>query len=199
MFDKQSYEDQSFTELVHEEALIEGIEFQDCSFSKCTFTGTTFKSCKFKDCTFVDCDLSLAKVDYSTFKGVIFEKSKLVGINWALASWDSNGLLPLLNPISFVECVLNYSSFTGLELESLQIEKCTANEVDFSEANLEKSSFQGTDLSGSIFRNTRLTEANFIEATNYAINPEVNIIKQAQFSIPEAMSLLYSMDIEIIE
>ena len=199
MFDQQSYENDSFTELVIEEELIEGVEFQECTFSKCTFTGSTFKSCKFKDCTFVDCDLSLIKVDYSSFNAVSFEKSKLVGINWAVASWDLDGLLKLQNPVSFSECVVNYSSFIGLELEGLQIKKCTANEVDFSEANLEKSSFQGTELTGSIFRNTNLTEANFVGAANYAINPDLNTIKKAKFSIPEAMSLLYSMDIEIVE
>jgi hypothetical protein len=34
-------------------------------------------------------------------------------------------------------------------------------------------------------------------ARNYHINPETNTLSDARFSLPEAMSLLYAMDIRL--
>jgi hypothetical protein len=34
---------------------------------------------------------------------------------------------------------------------------------------------------------------------NYRIDPGQNILKQARFSLPEAMSLLHSMDIVLVD
>ncbi|KAA3648090.1 MAG: pentapeptide repeat-containing protein [Chloroflexi bacterium] len=199
MFDQQFYEDQQFKDLVIENEIIEDVDFQDCSFTKCTFTETSFRACKFRGCSFSDCDLSLVRVDHSAFKGVTFENCRVIGINWPTASWGSKEDFVLVKPIVFFKCVLNYSSFVGLELEGLRLEKCIAKEVDFSEANLSQANFQHTDFLESSFRNTDLTEADFVDAKNYMIDPSTNTIKKARFSIPEAMALLYSMDIEIIE
>jgi uncharacterized protein YjbI with pentapeptide repeats len=67
--------------------------------------------------------------------------------------------------------------------------------VDFSDANLEKADFRGTDLEKSIFRNTDISGANFVGAKNYYISPQYNRLKGAKFSLPEAMSLLYGLEI----
>jgi len=40
-----------------------------------------------------------------------------------------------------------------------------------------------------------LTEADLSKARNYLIDPGLNQLKKAKFSLPEAMSLLYNMDI----
>ena len=93
--------------------------------------------------------------------------------------------------------MLNYSVFIGLQLDNLQLEKCIAREVDFSDAGLKKAAFTGTDLQNAIFRNTDLSESNFVGALNYAISPQLNKLKGAKFSLPEAVSLLYGLDIII--
>ena len=95
--------------------------------------------------------------------------------------------------------MINHGTFIGLELKAIQIKNCIAHEVDFREADLSKANFEGTDLSGSLFNNTNLTEADLGQARNYQIDPGMNILKQAKFSLPEAMGLLYSMDIVIEE
>ena len=74
---------------------------------------------------------------------------------------------------------------------------CSAIDVDFRESDLSKADFTGTDLSDSLFLGTDLTEANFRRARNYHIDPGKNNITGAKFSLPEAMSLLYSMDIDL--
>jgi len=71
--------------------------------------------------------------------------------------------------------------------------------VDFREADLAKTNFDGTDLSESLFLNTNLSKADFSGAKNYAISPEKNTLKGAKFSLPEAMSLLFNLDLVLMD
>ena len=125
-----------------------------------------------------------------------FEKSKLLGINWTQADWSSASFSHF---VGFFDCVISHSTFIGLELTGIQIKNCVAHEVDFREVDLSKANFKGTDLAKSLFGNTNLTEADLSQAKNYQIDPGNNQLKQAKFSLPEAMALLYSMDIVIQE
>jgi uncharacterized protein YjbI with pentapeptide repeats len=69
--------------------------------------------------------------------------------------------------------------------------------VDFSECDLTKSSFSDTDLMNSVFNRTILKEADFITASNYIIDPEVNNIRKAKFSLDSVAGLLSKYDISI--
>ena len=84
-------------------------------------------------------------------------------------------------------------------MTGIEIRDCVAMDVDFREADLSHSDFGGTDLSESLFRHTDLTEADLSRARNYHIDPSENVLRQARFSLPEAMSLLHSMDIVLVE
>ncbi len=72
-------------------------------------------------------------------------------------------------------------------------------DVDFRETDLAQANFKGTDLADSLFVATDLTEADLSQARNYRIDPSQNIVKKAKFSLPEAMSLLYGLDIVLVE
>ena len=50
-------------------------------------------------------------------------------------------------------------------------------------------------MDNSILVDTDLSRANLSKARNYQIDASQNVLKGARFSLPEAMSLLYSMDI----
>jgi uncharacterized protein YjbI with pentapeptide repeats len=67
--------------------------------------------------------------------------------------------------------------------------------VNFNEADLTRGVFTRTDFLNSVFSSTNLTQADFRKAFNYGIDFNFNILKKAQFSLPEAMSLLTSLDI----
>ena len=71
--------------------------------------------------------------------------------------------------------------------------------MDFREADLTNADFSGSDLGQSLFLNTNLSEADLSTARNYHIAPEHNVLKGARFSLPEAMSLLFNMDIVLVE
>jgi len=198
-FQEDTYQEDVFRDIDIDGGEVRGITFGQCTFEKCSFREVVFKFCKFKDCTFVNCDLSLMRVDQSAFAGIHFEDCKLAGVDWTQAAWGNKDALILKKGMGFTRCVLNYATFIGLALEKFTLKDCTAQEVDFSEAKLVGADFRGTDLAKSQFRHTDLTGADFRGARNYTIPPDMNTINNSKFSMPEAMSLLYSMDIVIDE
>lgn len=188
----KKFNDQIITGLKVDQAQILSSEFVDCVFEECSLVETEIKNCRFVNCSFIRCDLSLAKVPESVFSSIRFEDSKIVGIDWTLAEWPST---LLGKPLQFLKSTLNHSTFIGLSLEGVQFIDCAVVNVDFREADLSGADFSGTNLSESLFIHTKLKDADLSQARNYSINPGFNQLQGAKFSLPEAMSLLYNMDI----
>ncbi|MBU0570367.1 pentapeptide repeat-containing protein [Patescibacteria group bacterium] len=65
------------------------------------------------------------------------------------------------------------------------------------DSNFVNVSFTNTDFEKSVFSKTNLAKANFNGAKNYYIDVRQNNIKKAHFSLPEALSLLNSLDVII--
>ncbi len=192
----REYSGETFKGLEYGAVNIAGTQFLNCAFVRCRFHGTRLKDCRFHDCVFRDCDLNLVEVDGSAFRDVSFEQSKVMGINWTQAAWREAGFL---NSIAFTDCVLNYSTFIGLELHGLRISGCVARDVDFAEADLIGADFKNTDFTSSRFLHTNLSQADFTGAYNYAIDASINTLSKAKFALPEARALLYSLDIILVE
>lgn len=190
--DAQEYFDQTFDKVhLGPDEILNG-KFTDCVFSQCSFETAILSNCRFSNCLFQQCNLNLVKLPGSSFPATRFEKSKLLGVDWTQANWSTSGFDSL---VRFDECVISHSTFIGLALKRIRITNCIANEVDFRDADLSNADFTGTDLDRSIFGNTNLTEADLSQARNYMVDPSKNRLKHAKFSMPEAMALLYSMDI----
>ena len=195
-FAQNDYESLGFKNLELPIQQFSGKEFSNCSFSQCNFNETAFLKCKFRLCTFKDCDLNLVHLEGCSFMNTHFEFSRLMGINWAITDLNQS---KLTSPLKFTNCVLNYSTFMGLNLKKLEIVECVARDVDFSEANLCEADFKGTDFTGSRFWHTDLTGADLSKAKNYTIPAHLNTLKKTKFSFPEAMSLLYNLDIDLLD
>ena len=181
--------DLSFEEII-------ATNFESCIFSDCYFTESLFDKCKFVECQFIKCNLSVINPGYSKFLDVTFDQCKLVGVDWTKAAWSS---FVVSSPISFYRCILNDSSFFGLKLEEISIEECKAHDVDFREGNFSDANFTYTDFTNSLFNRTNLIGADFTEATNYNIDIYLNEIKRAKFSRLEAIRLLDSLEIELLD
>ncbi len=177
---------ESFTEVI----------FENCIFQQCNFSDARFYKCKFVDCVFTASNLSNIKVDYSKFFDTRFTESKLVGVDWTKADWPR---FNFTSPISFNECIINDSSFFGLVLSELELEHCKARDVDFRNGDFTQAKFSYTDFTNSLFMKTNLREADFSEAENYDIDIFNNEIKAARFSRHEAVRLLNSLDIELVD
>ena len=194
--DQQNYIEQHFIDLELTEGELASKQFDDCYFTDCNFSHTKFSRCKFYQCKFYNCNLSMLDITGSSFFEVVFENCKAIGINWIKAAWPQ---IKLNSPLQFTRCTLNDSTFFGLGLKEIILTECIAHDVDFREADCSEADFSHTDFSNSLFNQTNLTKANFIEATNYRINVFYNQIKKAKFSLLEAVNLLKSFDVELVD
>lgn len=181
----------AFDSVVYEEQHVRYRMFDSCTFTKSNLKGCLFEHCKFENCTFDDCDLSLVKFRNTSFNRVTIKNSKAIGILW----YTVNDPLDLY----FENAKINFSSFWKKNLKKIRFMNCMAEEVDFSECNLVQADFTGTDLMNAKFFQTDLSQANFVGAANYLIDPQVNKLKKAKFSLPEALSFLSVLGITIVE
>jgi fluoroquinolone resistance protein len=193
---EKSHADQLFESLHLASRLITASEFRDCTFSGCSLVESVFSGCRFVNCHFRGCDLSLVQVPGTAFSGTRFEESKVIGVDWTRADWAG---VRLGKPISFLRCAISHSTFIGLDLRGIAIRDCAAVNVDFREADLRDADLGGTDLSESLFCNTDLSGADLRGARNYHIAAGQNTLQGARFSLPEALSLLYGLDIILTE
>lgn len=177
---------ESFTEVI----------FENCTFENCNFSDIRFYKCKFVDCLFISSNLSNVKIDYSKFFDVSFNDSKMVGIDWTKADWPR---FAFTSPLKFNNCIINDSSFFGLNLSEIELKHCKAQDVDFRNGNFSKAHFNFTDFTSSLFMKTNLREANFCDAENYTIDIFNNDIKGAIFSRLEALRLLDCLNIELVD
>lgn len=194
--DKNEYWSESFKNKDFSNLEINAKEFDGCTFENCDFSETTFKRCNFVDCEFISCNLSIVNIDYCKFSDVVFRDSKLIGINWTKVAWPS---VIFSAPFSFYKCILNDSSFYGLSLQGLVLEECKAHHVDFRQADFSNANFSYSDLTGCVFSKTNLTSADFSEALNYDIDIFNNTLKKAKFSRFEAVRLLDSLEVELVD
>lgn len=194
MFNEDEYYGETFADMEFAQKELAFVRFYDCTFRNCDFGDTVFKGCKFSGCAFESCNLNFMKLTDSEYRDVRFVKSRLVGVNWTEADWPRTAGRALL---SFDQCTVSHSTFIGLRLPKTKMTDCMAKNVDFRDADLTESDFGGSELSESLFGDTILVGADFRRATDYAINPTDNRIQKAKFSLPEATSLLYNMDIQL--
>jgi fluoroquinolone resistance protein len=165
-------------------------EYDNCLFKGCNFSDSNLSDIVFSECRFEDCNFSLANLNNTSLKDVTFDACKLTGIRFS----DCNDFLLELH---FEECALNLASFFKLDLKGTVFKNCLLSEADFSETNLTEATFENCDLHNAFFERTNLNKADLRTAYNYAIDPELNSITKARFSLSGVSGLLLKYDIEI--
>jgi fluoroquinolone resistance protein len=171
-------------------------EFENCTFEPCDFIDAAFEQCEFHDCVFKSYNSSLTKLNGSKFQNFRFAECKLIAGDFTKAHWRG---VNLGSPFKFEECLLNSASFFGLKQGKLILKNCRVHYVDFRDCNLEEGSFEGTYFSASLFHHTLLKKANFRGAVNFDINVKTNTLTGAIFSKFEALQLLESLEINLID
>jgi len=176
--------------------IIKNVEFEECTFISCNFSETLFCSSRFIDCRFENCNLSVMKLTSSMLSGCEFISSKMIGIDWTMCDWLS---LLSSEPLRFKKCILNDSNFYGLTQDRIEIKECSAKELDFRSGSFKNADFSSSDFRGALFGDTHLDYANFSDATNTNIDLKNNHLKGAIFSQLEALYLLESMGIVLVD
>jgi fluoroquinolone resistance protein len=183
-------EEKKFEHINFAEQLLAKGEYDNCSFINCDISNTDLSEIKFTECTFTGCNLSLAKLVKTAFREVKFKDCKLLGLHFEHCS--EFGL-----QVGFDNCLLNHSSFYKTKMKKTVFKNSQLQEVDLTECDLTGSVFDNCDLMNATFENTIIEKADLSTAYNYSIDPEMNRIKKARFSLTGVMGLLDKYDIEI--
>jgi uncharacterized protein YjbI with pentapeptide repeats len=165
-------------------------EYENCIFNECNFSEKDLADFKFTDCKFNDCNFSLAKLKNTAFRDVKFKGCKMLGLRFDTC--NDFGL-----SFSFDDCQLNHSSFYKAKIKKTVFKNTQLEEVDFAEAELSNSVFDNCNLARAVFDNTVLEKADFRTSYHYSIDPAINRIKKAKFSLLGISGLLDKYDIEI--
>ena len=165
-------------------------DYEDCTFNSCDLSNLNLSGLHFTECEFFGCNMSMVKLAKTTFNDVKFTECKLVALHFE----DCN---EFLFSVSFDQCQLTLSSFYKRKLKNTIFKNSTLLEVDFTEADLTGSVFDHCDLAMATFENTILEKADFRTSFHYTINPELNRIKKARFSMAGIAGLLSKYDIEV--
>ena len=164
--------------------------YENCTFIHCSFTNADLSNIRFIECVFNDCDLSNAKLHRTTFNDIKFIGCKLLGLHFENCS-------EFLFTVFFENCTIDFSSFYKRSLKKTAFINSSVKEVDFTGADLTGSTFDNSDLAKVLFENTILEKADLRNAYHYSIDPEINRIKKAKFSVAGIAGLLTKYDILI--
>lgn len=190
------YFEKTFNKLDLSSSFTEHVNFEECAFNHCNFTSARLSHCKFTHCTFNHCNFSVAEIVGTRFYEVDFNECKLSGVDWTRAQWPTFNLDPELR---FSKCLLTNAAFFGLTLQGIKMDECILHEVDLRECDLAGAEIIGCDLAGSLFHNTDMRGADFTDSWDFNIDVMHNRVAQAKFSRLEALALLESLGIELVD
>lgn len=165
-------------------------EYDNCIFENCNFEGVHASNIQFLECQFINCNFSNTIVKTMSFKEVLFDNCKMIGVKFTECD-------PFLLQLKFNSCQLDYSSFYQLNIPTTNFINCSLKEVDFTEANMQQVIFESCNLQGAIFSETNIEQADFTTASQFTIDLENNKIKKAKFSKNNIIGLLQKYQIQI--
>ncbi len=166
-------------------------EFYKCRFEGCIFPDTADSIYEFHECVLFNIDLSSMNIDNYIFDNVTFEESRLTGVNFSRVNH-------FLFAVNFDRCMLDYAVFEKNNLKNSVFNKCSLKEACFIESNLKSAQFIECDLADALFERSDIENADFSTAENYFIDLNINKVKGAKFSLPEAANLLMKYNIKIV-
>lgn len=130
-----------------------------------------------------------------SFTEETFEDCRLQEIEWAPLM--SNGTFP--DPINTLkECSLKYNTFT--EMNFNRFDFSDGNEIVgsmFAKCEMQLANFKGVELHETEFYQCDLRKADFRDAAGYKVDILGSRLKDAKFSLPEAVNLLADLKIKL--
>lgn len=190
MDDTVTHQNKVFSKVDYMGKKLRNRAFVKCEFLGCSFNKSDLRHNSFEDCHFTQCDFSMAEVDGAGFRNVEFIGCKILGVNFSRCSKFALSL-------AFTDCNLDYSNFFGTKLRKTIFNNCRLKEVEFTEADLTASVFSKCDLSLARFSNSILEKTDFRTASNFIVDPSINRVKKAKFSVFNLTGLLSKYDLDI--
>lgn len=184
------YGKETFSKIDYSDKELSGKEFNACTFAHCNFLNSNLSHNEFTNCYFDTCNLSMAMLEHTKLDNAQFINCKIMGVDFSKCS-------DFLFSASFSKCTLDFTQFLGKNLKKIKFEDCSMKEANFTESNLTDAALINCDLSRTVFYRTTLIKADFRTSYNYTIDPELNRIKNAKFSMNGVLGLLEKYDISV--
>lgn len=182
--------DRDFSKVLFSEHPLEKGEFENCTFADCDFSNGNLKQFKFIDCRFITCNLTMIQTNDTSFQQTSFKGCKMLGIRFDVCK-------PFNLSFTFDNCDLEHCSFFKLNLRKTVFRNCGLKSVDFSECDLSEATLLRCNLDNAIFERCILEKTDFRESVNYRIDPSINRMKKARFSLEGLPGLLDKYDIVV--
>lgn len=181
-----------FSNLVRGELKANGATFLECTFTDSDLMETDFRGTHLAECRFEGCELALADFTDAVFRDVVFDNCRLTGVNFSLLQQGALGV-----HAEFLGCDLSFASFRGMDLTGCGFSDSVFHEAEFQRCNLSGIVFAGCDFLRCSFSGNNFKGTDLREARNYVISPEGNQVRGLKASLPEAVSLLAALGIEL--
>lgn len=187
---KEYFEDQTFDGIDFSEVPLTKGDYELCVFRNCQLQKAKLSGIRFSECRFEDCDLSLAELQGTSFQEVAFLNCKMLGLHFE----DCNGFN---FSVRFENCALDLCVFYQCRLSGTSFINTRLPDTDWTECDLSNAVFEGCDLRNAKFDHTNLENADLREARNFQIDPALNKIRKARFSVDGLPGLLAQYEIRI--
>ncbi len=185
-------EDEIFAKIAPETITGKKRTFEHCRFISSDLSYADLSGLTFVNCFFDECNLSLIKLSDTGLQDVQFKGCKLTGADFS----KSNDFLFEAN---FSNCILDNAIFYKKKNKGAKFTDCSLIETDFTEADLTNVQFDNCNLHRAFFNRTILKSADLRTSYNFTIDPDMNNLKKARFSVQGLPGLLAKYDIRIGE
>ena len=164
--------------------------FEQCTFKKLDLAGTLFTNANFINCRFEGCDLTKVQVKNTKLYDVSFVHSKLSYVDFGSCNAFSFH-------VDFQSCQLDNTVFLNRKLKKAQFIDCSLKEAHFLRCDLTGTQFKECNLELARFEDNTLTQVDFSSSYNLELDPDINRIKKAKFSLHNLPGLLTKYDLVI--
>ena len=127
-----------FSKIDFSKVLIGGARFDNCIFDNCTLQNVDLSKFGLYYCIFEKCKLFGVKVSNSKLKDVTFDNTEGMYNDFSYSS--------LVN-VHFLDSILTYTNFEGIETKDLIYSHCNKKESVFYESNIRDVDFSSTEIS----------------------------------------------------
>jgi fluoroquinolone resistance protein len=193
----REYCGETFSKLDRAGEGLSSLLFEDCLFTGCRLEGALVENCQFSGCRFEGCKITAPKFRATQMLSCDFADCALSGVDWSALLDERKRGMGFLPFDSLRGCSLRHCVFFGLDLKGFQFAGADLSGSFFDGCKLEEASFAGCRLQGTSFAQNDLRGADFRGATEYFFSLEGNRVKNAKFSLPEAVNLLAALGVVI--
>ncbi|WP_436771330.1 pentapeptide repeat-containing protein [Yinghuangia sp. YIM S09857] len=172
-FDRYSFIDTDWTEVVNEGGVFDHCTFANVQFNASRHTAAAFTNCTFRNCTFFDVAFTDCKMVGSLFQRSTYTLFEVTGGDW-----------------SFV-------GFPGARLPEAAFDKVRMREADLTAACLENARLTGVDLSGAMLHSAKLGGADLRGSDLSALDPLTVELRGATIDLGQAATIATALGLTV--